>query len=178
MSKMATNRRKEDVDGFDWRRSNAKKLLVQGLEDGSINNTMPPGEIFDKYNLDYPQDFQFVGFRLFQNRLKRLQQKEEDKESCAERDAAALAHDREIYPFTEYNEQGEPIWRKTSAIRQLLQQDINDNKHIHMTPAELWESREEYQKTDLTTFRNHIYSSIKSAKFTKYCEDKRSTTKP
>jgi hypothetical protein len=55
--------------------------------------------------------------------------------------------------------------------------DIADNKHNEMSPEQLWESRAEYQKNDLTTFRNHIYSTVKSAKFTKYCEDERNKDK-
>jgi hypothetical protein len=174
---MQRARQKEDIVGFVWRSSKAKKLIVQGRENGEILNSMSPEEIFDKYNESHPQYFQFVGFRLFKGRLKALKERDAEREEFGDRDAAALAHDRQIYPMNEYNSDGEPIWRKTSKIRKLLVQDIADNKHKTMTPEELWESREEYQKNDLTTFRNHIYSIPKSAKFHKWCEDQRDKNK-
>jgi hypothetical protein len=171
----ARSPRQEDVQGFKWRGSKAKKLIVMGLKNGDIVDSKSAGEIFDKYNKDHPEHFQVVGFRLFSDRLKRLQKKKVEKESFGDRDAAALAHDRIIYPMKEYNSDGEPIWRKTSTVRQLLEQDIADHKLSgkKIIPEKLWLSREEYQKNDLTTFRNHIYSSKKSAKFAKWCEEQR-----
>jgi hypothetical protein len=164
-------RRLDDIQGFTWCKSKAKKLIVQGLENGHITDLMTPAVVFDKYDSKHHEHFKFVGFRLFPERLKRLRAKYTERENFCERDAAALAHDRRLYPSTEYTEKGIPIWRKTSTIRQLLSQDIVDNKHKEMSPEELWESREEYKKNDLKTFRNHIYSTVKSAKFKKYCED-------
>jgi hypothetical protein len=168
-------RRQEDATGFKWRGSKAKKLIVMGLKNGDIVDSMSAQKIFDKYNKDHQEHFQVVGFRLFSDRLKRLQKKEVEKESFGDRDAAALAHDRLIYPMREYNSGGEPIWRKTSTVRKLLEQDIADHKLSgkKIIPEDLWLSREEYQKNDLTTFRNHIYSSKKGAKFTKWCEEQR-----
>ena len=171
-------RREEDATGFKWRGSMAKKLIVLGLENGEIEDSMSAEEIFDQYCEDHPQHFQVVGFRLFSARLKRLQKKEVEKENFCHRDAAALAHDRLIYPMREYNSDGEPIWRRQSTIRQLLVQDLADNNHKEMSPEELWSSREEYQKNDKTTFRNHIYSTLKSAKFLKWCEEQRQKAKP
>jgi hypothetical protein len=65
-----SHQRWEDVECFKWRGSKAKKVIVQGLENGEITDGMSPEEIFEKYNQSHPQHFQVVGLCLMKDRLK------------------------------------------------------------------------------------------------------------
>ena len=44
----------------------------------------------------------------------------------------------------------------------LVKLDINEGLHEHLTPSELYQSREEYQEFPLQVFRNHIYQEVDS----------------
>jgi hypothetical protein len=71
--------------------------------------------------------------------------------------AAAISHDRSIYPKEDANETGTVRWEGSEAER-LLRLDMDAGKHESMAPRLLYEERSEYKEFPLQTFRGHIYN--------------------
>jgi hypothetical protein len=70
--------------------------------------------------------------------------------------AAAITHDRKIYPKEEKNQTGKARWDGSEAQR-LLRLDADAGKHEAMKPSLLYAERLEYREFPLRIFRDHIY---------------------
>ena len=100
-----------------------------------------------------------------------------ERDNRADRDAAALEHDRKFYPEPTTNTKGQPHWPSSSAMA-WHKKDTEKNKHNTMEKKDLCKSRKAcYEKYDLRTFRQHMYQEMHSRKFEKYVRDKH-TSKP
>lgn len=82
----------------------------------------------------------------------------------ANEDEAALEADLILRPRKTTNHRGEPEWHSSDA-KSLLCTDMDAKLHEKMSPMELWESREEYKKFWLSTFRGHIYQEVQTRKW-------------
>jgi len=108
----------------------------------------------------------------FATKLMALRERAEERTSRADEDAAAIAHDRGIFPKPIEDTKGQPMW-KGSKAQELLQQDMAANKHKEMKPKELYETREEYYDSySLDSFRDRIYQEAKFSKRAVWVADK------
>lgn len=155
-----------------WRTSKAKEHLKGLLVDGTIplDFRMTPMDIFTKYCKDHPSFKEFQDTANFKNRLCSLRDTIATKFECARADDEALTHDRLIHPVPKVDCHGVPRWDGSEA-KKLLADAIDAKIYPDvMTPKELWETEEEFQKFPLDVFRRHIQQEIKTRKFIhQYC---------
>lgn len=147
----------------NWLNSEAKKLLLQDLRDGTIpvdSKSMAPKTVY----LLRPEFAEF-DYKNFPGRLRSARQQIISKNNCAASDSTAFAHDRQLYPKAANNHRGEPRWEGSETER-LLRLDMDESKHKTMKPQQLYQSRKEYYDNyPLTVFREHIYQEEKRRKF-------------
>ena len=146
-----------------WEKSGARAVMMQDLKDGVIMldpRAQPPRHVHAFYK-DHPafQGGWLDDKKAFARRLLSLRKIVQLKVDKAEVDAAALAHDRRIYPEPTLDSKGLPHWKNSEAKR-LMNIDINNNKHTRFTPAAFQLSRAEYMVFPKDTFRNHIYKEL------------------
>lgn len=161
----------------DWRTSQAKSFLYNGLRDGSIPLTgdeMSAAVVYREFCQNKEEFEAFPYDKHFAARLGRLRKLVSTENSKLERDAKAFYHDREIYPAPTHDAFGTLFW-PTSEARKMLSEDIDCGKHKAMKPKELWSSRAEYYNNfPLDIFTKHIHQEIKSRKYLAYLKDKAS----
>jgi hypothetical protein len=143
-----------------WKKSVAKKLLVEDILSGAIPNTMH-WETVRSMRPEYGASTR----RLFGSRLKSLRDQIDHSIRNATVDAAALAHDRAICPAPTHNYRGEPRWEGSEAER-LLKEDFANAIQKTMKPSDFHKTRAEYQQYPLAVFRGHIYQE---QRFNKFC---------
>jgi len=145
-----------------WQYSQAKKLLVQDLLNGTIpldSLVMGPQEVYQQH-----PEFRQYDFNRFRDQLRDLRKKLSEKNDCSASDNMALAHDRRIHPMPTHNHRGEPRWEGSKSER-LLKHDIAHNKQQAMEPKDLFATQQEYGKYDLEVFCKHIYQEEGRRKF-------------
>jgi hypothetical protein len=152
--------RKKSVN---WNSSDGKKLLIKDLCSGAI--PIRGGDIAAIYNTR-PQ---FGGddanrFRLFAARLRNARKNVEDGQLRAASEAAALRHDRDLYPIRDVDDRNLPRWQGSQA-QQLLKAYVSNGKHERMKPSALYITQDAYQIYSLDVFRGHIYQEQKLRKF-------------
>lgn len=161
----------EDDAEEGWKNCEAKRILYTDLLAGLLttdNSVMGAKEVYELYKREEPS-FEKVSWKNFPERLKRLRNKVTDKNDRSARDAAALQHDRTIYPKPTHNHRNEPIW-EGSVAQKFLEKDIDEGKHLLMEKKALFLSRPEYQLFDKNVFRGHVYQELKKRKFIAYCK--------
>jgi hypothetical protein len=155
-----------------WTNSEGKALLLRDIEEGTIPETMAPQEVFDHYaHLPEFSMLEKNEKKDFTRRLASLRKSISlvaenlaDAERYAARDAAALAHDRQIYPEKTHNDRGERLFHNSPA-RLLLREDIDAGKYEKGKPQKLRETREEYQEFSPNKFRKRIHQEIQTKKW-------------
>jgi hypothetical protein len=103
----------------------------------------------------------------FSSRLSALRDQLECKDTRANSDADALAHDRALFLAPATDNLGVPRWEGSESQR-LLKADIEAGVHLtFQTLKTLWHSREQYFEihTDSTRFIKRIHQEIKTRKF-------------
>ena len=160
----------------NWRYSDAKQYLYELILDDKIpmnySSTLGPRKVFDLYCRDRPE-FKDFGYELFPSRLRTLVLKFGGKTERSDRDDAALAHDRKLFPRPTHNHLGVPLWPETDALKK-LQEDMEANLHITMNTRELYDTREEYHKNyKFKSFRRRVYQEIRANKFHSYVKAQR-----
>jgi len=150
----------------DWQYSQAKKLLVFDLTNGTIplySSVMGPQEVYQLC-----PEFKQYEFNCFRDRLWDLCKKLSEKNDHSASDSMALAHHCRIHPTPTHNHRGEPWW-EGSKSEQLLKLDIDHNKQQAMEPKDLFATQQEYGKYDLKVFCKHIYQEEGWCKFIAQC---------
>jgi len=155
-------------DATTWRHSEAKKLLYADVISGvvPVDETQMNAQAVCDCCSNHP-DFLLSDFhdrKKFPARLNRLRDKIKGKNNRQDRDAAALANDRLLFPRPSSNYRGEPDWANSNA-KKLLADDIANGRHLALTKKKLWKSRPECQETDLDVFRGRVCQMLKSIKF-------------
>lgn len=167
----------KDEKTLVWQTSEAKMLLYNAIIAGVIpldNGDMGAREVFDHCKDFFAEEFAQVEWKNFSSRLRDLRKVIRDKNSRADRDAAALSRDRAIFPpHSVKDKHGNELHWPDSEAFQLLKQDIDNGKHQTMKPEALWKSRPEYESYDKKVFRGHIYQEVKSRKFAAFIKAKR-----
>ena len=116
--------------------------------------------------LVFQQRPEFVesGWRLFDGRLTSMRESIIKKKGFAAADAAALAHDRNLFPIqASHCVNGAPRWSGSEAER-FLKIDLDNEHKSYWTPKMLFVSRAEYQVFELKVFRKHIDQERQSQK--------------
>ena len=87
-------------------------------------------------------------------------------------ESEALAHDRGLFPRQTENHRGEPVF-DLSAAKLLLRADVEEGKHLQMTPSQLQLYRVEYEPFDPRKFAHRIYQEVRRKKFINYLNQRR-----
>jgi hypothetical protein len=142
-----------------WATSEAKRLLRDSIIAGIVKRGDKAVEVH-KSNPEY-QKWDIANFKTNMKNL--IEAIALDYKRMAE-DCRGYGHDLEV--LTEYRRNNPTIqehitpWHKSIA-KKLLEDDMNNNKHLEMQPIELYETRLEYREFPLKLFRNHIYQETK-----------------
>lgn len=169
--------RKPKQEGYiDWRKSEAREVIVEGLKKGNIplsESEMSTEEVWRRCRF-LPA---FVGppqviFKQFKERLKDHRKQYQKYNSRMEEEELGLAYDRTLFPRQPINHRGEPVFDMSPA-KPLLTQDVRNNLHKLMSPALLRKSRAEYMVFSLEKFRQRIYQEERTQKYYHYLAVKR-----
>lgn len=109
-------------------------------------------------------------FELWKSRYNGMVKIVQEGMERAAEDANDLYHDRLLHPRPTHNKTGQPEWIEHEA-KELLEYDMDDNKHKEMSPQELYNSRLQYQDFSLEVFRGHIYQEEQTRKWRKQWVD-------
>ena len=164
----------KNPDYIDWRNSQAKKVIIEDLEDGLLpadETTVSTEQAWDVYK-NLPE-FKDVCFKQFKERLADHRQAFKKKVEASIREEDAYQHDCHLHPRNEtHDRRGKPIFDRSPA-KDLLRSDIKNGAYPLLSPMQLWNSRPEYKLFDLKIFRQRIYQEIRRNKFINWCEMKR-----
>lgn len=134
-----------------WRYSNAKVLLIEDILAGRCDD-LGPEQVYMMRRA-----FQKYPFKNFKTNLNNLQQAIERDEGRADRDALAVAYDRQLHPPPAVTQpHNYPRWDGSEAQR-LLKLDIAAEAHTQMTPEQLYFDKPAYREFPLEVFRKHLY---------------------
>jgi hypothetical protein len=152
----------------EWKKSKARDYLYGLLARGELpdRHAIKPKQVFDDYCKDRPEFKYFQNYKeiKFASKLLYLRKMVEARTDRSKEDAAALAHDRLIFPPPTEDIKGRPIWAGSRAQKHLID-DIKNGKHKTMKPRLLYELREEYYENyDQDFFREKIYQEVKALK--------------
>lgn len=141
-----------------WKKSEAKNMLRVDLINGNVPADMAPMDVY-KMRPEYAE-FKYENFRTNLNNLRTAVA---ENITQMQRDSLYFGHDKAImrHEMRNADEPRSRVWIETQASV-LLKLDINEGLHEHLTPSELYQSREEYQEFPLQVFRNHIYQEVDS----------------
>jgi hypothetical protein len=152
----------------NWKHSIAKKLLEEDLCAGKIpleSDEMTSKEVY----LQRPEFSEFCEYKDFPRHLRELRKQISRKNERASIAAAAVSHDRRIYPKEVASITGKVRWEGSEAER-LLRLDMDEGKHEAMAPRLLYAERREYREFPLHVFRGHIHQEKRTRKFLRqYC---------
>ncbi len=93
-----------------WENSEAKRILVQDLRDGTIPLTKEEMRPRVVYNLPDRPEFRKWPQRNFTTNLRNLRAAIQRKNETSKFEEEALAKDQKLYPKPANNYQGEPRW--------------------------------------------------------------------
>lgn len=137
-----------------WINSQAKILLRHDIVHGVVDAQMASRDVYqmrDEYS-----EFKYENFRT---NLKSLRETVAKNIAQMQMDSLFFGHDKSIMMNERRNAPKRLLWIESLAPS-LLKQDIDEGLHNHLTPAELYASRVEYQTFPLQVFRNHIYQEV------------------
>lgn len=151
-----------------WKISEAKEFLRDDIVNGLVDEDLEDELVYGMH-LEYSQ-YKFANFKT---NLKNLLAAIRRDWGRMEKDLSDYQHDL----ASVMARRGPPNpatlpWHKTPC-KMLLQQDVDEGKHLTMKPKELWETRTEYKLFSLATFRNHIYQEVDSRSKKKWRMDKK-----
>ena len=127
----------EDVVLDDWARSRSKTkaILESMIIKGEIpDDNWPPARVYE-----LKHEFKKTHYkRLFVSGLRRLRKEIKMRKVRVNFDRQAIDHDRRLYPAATITQQGFPRWPGSEAHR-FMKQDIKNEVHWRMTPAQFYE---------------------------------------
>ena len=168
--------KKEKPETIDWAKSESKQIVLDDLEAGviSLDNTDTAHDLY--YGMyQFSPEFikENVPYAQFRARLNDHRKQLTKRNEMVSWQAAALAHDRNLYPQRTHNSRGEKVFYLTPAYKQLAQ-DVADKMHLSMKPSELREFRRElYGEFSLKIFDQRIRQAVRRERMVNYLNDKR-----
>ena len=130
---------------IDWANSQAREILLDDLQRGLLPVEAHELSAEEAWDLVYQHMAEFVTvvFSQFEARLRDHRRQVQKNMIRATSESEALAHDRLLFPRSNVNDRGEPVF-DLSPAKLLLRGDVTAGLHNHMTPSELQHSRNEY----------------------------------
>jgi hypothetical protein len=122
---------------------------------------------------DFPE-FETTPFLQFKGEFLDYWSKADHRYAKSLVEAAALQHDRKLHPRATHNENGEPVF-DLSPAKNLLRADVQEGKHIGISPAQFQRTRQDYMAFPPDKFKHRIYQEVRRMKFIYYLECKRNT---
>jgi hypothetical protein len=155
-----------------WKKSAAKAMLYKDILEGRLplmrQNGDPTYETILATSYAHLPAFQEGNHGdpgKFGSRLRSLRKQIASKHDRATVDSNALANDRLLFPEVPEDDGGWGYQRWGGSVAQaLLKADVDAGLHKQMLPADLFNTRPEYQQYPPKVFRNHIYQEVKSRK--------------
>ena len=168
-------RRPNNPDWIDWSKSEAKKRLLNDLESGflPLEDDIITAEVaWEHYQ--HMIEFLPVVFSQFEKRLKDHRAQVKKRKSHIDDQLAALQHDRQLHPANEIDSRGRRVFYLSPA-KPLLEEDVQNERHLELGTEDLYWSREEYWDDNWTLkeFKRRLYQEIGRQKFLYYLECKR-----
>lgn len=151
--------------GIAWRKSAARAVLLRDLENGTLpisENYMVSEEAWKIYQT--MDEFVNVPFSQFKRQLKAHRQQVHLRKERVAEEETALVEFRQMNPRKRYNNKHEPVFDMTSG-KQLLRQDIKDDRHTTMTLGDLQKSRPEYACLTQLKFKDRVHQEIRRQKY-------------
>jgi hypothetical protein len=150
-----------------WNKSEARSLLKRDIINGRVTKSTDIDSLWESSVLyqQYSKNNFKANFRSLLASIEKYQER-------AERDNAALEHDRRLHPRGTTTSNGEPFW-DGSLAQSLLKRDVANGLHQEMQPRDLWTSRDAYQSFALETFKKHMYKEKTSANEKSYWLNKK-----
>jgi len=158
-------------DWIDWRSKDAaapKATIIEDLVQGILpleDSEMSAEEAWTHY--ENAEGFEDVVFSQFKDRLKAHWKQVKTTLARSRYEEECLEHDRKLFPRKEVDENGIPIFDLHPA-KELLAEDVSNNKHEGITPDELRLTRVEYKKFPEKIFRPRVYQAIRKKRFINY----------
>ena len=143
----------------------ARKLLYEELANGNIKDSDLPAAVWQKYR--HTAAFMTWGMEFnanFGTRLRSLKLIVSEGKKRAVTDAKHFEAYRQVHPRPATDRRGDPFWDGSQA-QEMLNVDMNNNKHKTMTPRQLYDSKELYQQWSLEVFRGHIHQESDTRKY-------------
>lgn len=137
-----------------WINSQAKILLRDDIVHGVVDAQMAPRDVYQMR-----EEYSKFKYENFRTNLKSLREAVATSILQMQMDSLFFGHDKSIMMNERRKAPRSLLWIESLAPS-LLKQDIDEGLHNHLTPAELYESRVEYQAFPLQVFRNHIYQEV------------------
>jgi hypothetical protein len=160
-----------------WVNCAAKHIIMDDLLCGILPVSDDEISAEEAWELQYEHMAEFIRdgvvFSQFKARLAdhRAKVLKNMAQSTYERDA--LTHDRLLHPRQMVNHRGAPVFDLSPAKLQ-LREDIEDGKHLRMSPSQLRQSRIAiYGMFGLSEFKRRIYQAVRREKFINWMDDKR-----
>lgn len=122
---------------------------------GKVVDSMMPKEVLAMHPEYEPYR------KNFGTNLRNLQKMIRENQAKADSDAAALAHDRRIFPPLANTSKGYPRWDGSDA-QQLLREDVDAGLTRSHDPKVLHQMRPAFQAFPLGVFRDHIHQEERS----------------
>ena len=175
-STMATeevnNSPNEEEGNIDWRRSKAKLILLEDLENGvlPIDNSIVTAEVAWQTHYIYLPEFVTVGFDQFKKRLADHRKQVGSRKKHLDKQMAGLHRDKQLHPPATHNKRGElNFWLSPAAPK--LAEDVKNELHIELGVEGLFHHRAEYfDWWDFPVFKRRVKQQIARERFTYYLE--------
>ena len=149
-----------------------RALLENGIKNGAIPDDMLPRDVFARYA--HQHEFSMLEkndpatfarhLKSLRKSIKNVAQRGVNNAQYTAADAAALAHDRAIYPERTQNDRGEQLWHNSKA-KFLLRDDLAAGKYKKGKPQELREMRDKYKEFDHHKFAKKIHQETQTKKW-------------
>ena len=168
----AERERREKPQWIKWDKSDAKKVIMDDLQCGRLKPDVSAEKAFSFYK-KLPQ-FEKVCISQFELRLADHRKQVNKQFKLASGEEEAFRKDQKLgFKNTKtHNHRGELILH-LSDVHDLLREDVQDNKHLGLTPSDFQSTRPEYAGIDTTKFKERVKYEEKRKKFIFHCDLKR-----
>ena len=156
-----------------WRNSSPREVLLEDLLPGGIlfgKDHVSARECWEFYKSQ--PGFEVVTYNQFRDRLRDHRKQVSTSYIKSQEEERALTHDRRLFPHQKVNNRGKVVLDMLPA-RDLLREDITNNRHVGKTPSQFQKTRVEYEALNPKIFSRAVYQQIRRRKFVNYLNSKR-----
>lgn len=156
-----------EKNSIKWEESEAKFIVLEHLVQGILpldSKEMPPKQAWETYrDLDDFKDVSYVQFRTNLNKYRKYVKSEPMKFHFhaflkSKREEDAFIHDMKLFPKEKRNDADFDLYV-------LLREDVENGKHLELTPLQLRKTRKEYMEVDQAYFRKKFSHAVRRKTF-------------